>query len=272
VTAARLLHQWFTPRWVAEVIVERYFADLDLCDKVLEPACGPGAFLHAIPDHVDAVGVEIDPVLAAEARLATGRPVITGDFLQADLPAGITHVVGNPPFDARLIHAFLARCHSVLPDGGTAGFLLPAYVLQTSSKVVALNARWSISQELVPRNVFPRLSLPLVFARFVKDRRRALVGFFLYREVADVAALPAAIRHELAAGGQRGSVWRRAVRLAFARLGAVRATLEALYAAVERPTENRHWREKVRQTLQAFPEFRRAGAGLWEMRTEATAQ
>lgn len=261
------LHQWFTPRWVAEAILERHFAHLDLCDKVLEPACGPGAFLHAIPDHVDAVGVELDPVLAAAARAATGRHVIAGDFLQVDLPPGITHVVGNPPFEASLIHAFLARAHSVLPEGGTAGFLLPAYVLQTSSKVVALNRRWSISSELMPRNIFPRLKLPLVFALFRKDPMRNLVGFFLYREAADVAALPRDVRAELAGDG-RGSVWRRAVRAAFTRLGRTRATPAEIYAAIERPTENRYWREKVRQTLQTYREFAPVRAGVWELRAE----
>lgn len=34
---------------------------------------------------------------------------------------------------------------------------------------------------------------------------------------------------------------------------------------VERPSENRYWREKVRQTLQVYPEFQRAGAGTWQV-------
>lgn len=262
------LHQWFTPRWVAEAILERHFAHLDLCDRVLEPACGPGAFLHAIPADVDAIGVEVDPVLAEQARAATGRPVITGDFLQVELPPGITHMVGNPPFDAALIHGFLTRAHQVLPEGGTAGLLLPAYVLQTSSKVVALSRRWSISSELMPRNIFPRLKLPLVFALFRKDPMRHLVGFFLYREAADVAALPRDVRAELATDG-RGSVWRRAVRHAFQRLGRTRATPAELYAVVERPTENRFWREAVRRTLQVYPDFQPVRAGVWELRGEA---
>lgn len=260
------LHQWFTPRWVAEAIVERHFAHLDLCDKVLEPSCGAGAFLHAIPDHVDAIGVEIDPVVAATARAATGRQVIVGDFLQTELPSGITHVIGNPPFDSKLIHAFLRRVHGVLPEGGTAGLLLPAYVMQTHTKVMALNARWSISAELMPRNVFPRLKLPLVFALFRKDAARRLVGFFLYRESADVSALPAPVRAELVTGA-RGSVWRAAVRRAFEILGCRSATPAQLYAAVERPTENRFWREKVRQVLQSYPEFRRCAGGAWELAT-----
>lgn len=252
-----------TPAWVAEAVVERHFAHLDVADTVLEPSCGNGRFLAAVPDYVNAIGVEIDPALAALAAAQTGRQVICGDFLTAQIPYGITHVLGNPPFDARLIAGFLDRAHALLPDGGTCGLLLPAYVLQTSSKVMSMAERWSITQELMPRNVFPRLRLPLVFSMFRKDRQRTLVGFFLYREAADVARLPKPLRAELDACG--GSVWRRAVRVAFGMMGATRATLADLYAAVERPTENQFWRERVRATLQAYPEFKRAGAGVWEI-------
>lgn len=263
------LHQWFTPQWVAEAIIERHFAHLNLCDTVLEPSCGNGRFLAAIPEHVNAIGVEIDPLQAEAARASTGREVIVGDFLTARIDQPVTHVVGNPPFDARLIEGFLNRAHALLPNEGTCGLLLPAYVLQTSSKVMAMARKWSISQELMPRNIFPRLHLPLVFTMFRKERARTLVGFFLYAEAADVRAMPKQIRDEVEASG--GSVWRRAVRLAFAMVGKARATLADLYAAIERPSENRYWREKVRQVLQSYPEFRRAGAGLWELRSEVAA-
>lgn len=257
------LGQYFTPRWVAEAIVERHFAHLSSRDRVLEPSCGPGAFLLALPDEVDAVGVEIDPVLAAQARAATGREIICGDFLRVD-PGPVTHIVGNPPFSADLVHGFLDRAHALLPEGGTCGFLLPAYILQTSSKVALMNRKWSMQAELVPRNVFPRLKLPLVFSMFRKDRARSLVGFFLFRETEDVSAMPREVRAALD-GLDRGSVWRRAVRLAFAAAGDVVASLEALYAVVERPTPNRHWREKVRQVLQVYPEFSREPDGRWRV-------
>lgn len=236
-------------------------------DTVLEPSCGDGRFLLSIPEHVNAIGVELDPVMAEAARRNTGREVITGDFRTAPIDAQVTHIVGNPPFDAAIVHGFLDRAHELLPDGGRCGLMLPAYVLQTSSKVVAMNKRWSISQELMPRNIFPRLSLPLVFAMFRKDRVRTLVGFFLYRECADVARMPKDVRQALVDGESKGSVWRSAVRAAFARLGKLSASLDALYAAIERPTENKFWREKVRQTLQTYPEFKRSTAGVWCVRS-----
>jgi site-specific DNA-methyltransferase (adenine-specific) len=262
------LHQWFTPRWVCEAIVDRHFRGLNLGDAVLEPSCGDGRFLAAIPPEVSALGVEIDPAMARAARELTGREVICGDFTEVEIPGQFTHVIGNPPFQADTIHRFLQRAHGLLVDGGTCGLLLPAYVLQTSSKVMALNRQWSISQELMPRNIFPRLKLPLVFAQFRKDRARTLVGFFLYREAADVAAMPGDVRAALAQP-TRGSVWRRAVRAAFERVGRATVSLDALYAAVERPSENQFWREKVRQTLQVYPEFRRCAAGQWALSPEA---
>ncbi|MBX3653223.1 MAG: class I SAM-dependent methyltransferase [Ramlibacter sp.] len=270
VTLKPELHQWFTPRWVCEAIIERHYRDLDMGHTVLEPCCGDGRFLQALPAEVPAMGVEIDPVLAEHARAATGRPVITGDFLTADVPGRFTHVIGNPPFDAKLIHGFLARAHDLLHDGGLCGLLLPAYVLQTSSRVMAMNRRWSISQELMPRNIFPGLHLPLVFACFRKDQARTLVGFFLYREALDVAAMPSDVQQALQQPA-RGSVWRHAVRAAFARLGRASAALDDLYATVERPSANQFWREKVRQTLQAYPEFRRERAGTWAIASNLEA-
>lgn len=258
------LGQWFTPRWACEAIVERHFARLGSGDTVLEPSCGPGHFLLALPPSVDALGVEIDPVLAARARELTGREILCGDFLRVEIPRPVTHIVGNPPFQSDLVHGFLRRAHRLLPDGGSCGLLLPAYVLQTSSRVCELARDWSIETELVPRNLFPRLKLPLVFSMFRKDRARTLVGFFLYRETADVAAMPKEMREALVTA-TRGSVWRAAVRSAFAAVGECVASLEALYAVVERPTANRFWREKVRQVLQLYPEFARLADGRWRV-------
>lgn len=265
------LHQWFTPRWVCEAIVERHFADLNLGDTVIEPSCGDGRFLLALPEHVPAIGVELDPAVAARARANTGRQVICGDFRTVDIPGQATAIVGNPPFDARIIAGFLDRAHELLIEGGRCGLLLPAYVLQTSSKVVAMNERWSISQELMPRNIFPRLHLPLVFTMFRKDPARTLVGFFLYREAADVTALPKPVREAMAHTRNTGSVWRDAVLAAFRAMGRHEASLGDIYAAVEakRPTENRFFREKVRQVLQVYADFRRVRPGVWALRAAA---
>jgi len=70
-SATKRLGQYMTPDWAAHALVDRYFADLCCDDLVVEPSCGRGAFMRAIPAHVPVIGVEIDPDLAAEA--VTGR-------------------------------------------------------------------------------------------------------------------------------------------------------------------------------------------------------
>ncbi len=89
------LGQYMTPRWVAEALVQRFFGDLTDRDVVLEPSCGRGAWLHAIPSETPAIGVEIDPELAAVARLDTGRRVIVGDFRDVDLDFEPSVITGN---------------------------------------------------------------------------------------------------------------------------------------------------------------------------------
>src|SRR3546814_2869563 len=53
---------------------------------VIEPSCGTGSFLSAIPQHLPAYGVDIDPDIAAVAKANSGRQVIIGDFRSIELP------------------------------------------------------------------------------------------------------------------------------------------------------------------------------------------
>ena len=66
------------------------------------------------------LNVEIDPVQAQLARERTGRAVIAGDFLQVELPGDVEAIVGNPPFVASTVAAFLERSHAMLREGGGA--------------------------------------------------------------------------------------------------------------------------------------------------------
>jgi len=68
---------------------------LSSSDLVVEPSCGAGAFLKAIPDEVPVVGVKIDPELAEIAQQNTGPHVITGDFATATLPSSVTADIGK---------------------------------------------------------------------------------------------------------------------------------------------------------------------------------
>lgn len=258
------LNQYFTQSWAAELLVRRHFHDLNASDTVLEPSCGDGRFLMAIPRNVDAYGVEIDPVQASAAVENAGREVVVGDFLTVKLPRRPTVIIGNPPFVSDLIDGFLARCYHELDYGGRIGFLLPVYYLQTASKVVDLSRRFSIAQELLPKNLFERMSMPLMFCRFTKERRTVLSGFFLYEETDAIAGLKSDIRALVLGNKSTANCWRDAVEFALRAMGG-RATLNQLYQSIEnnRPTQNKWWREKVRQI--AGMHFVRVAAGEYAL-------
>lgn len=259
------LGQYPTPVWVAEAIVDRHFHDLDMGDCVAEPSCGPGAFLSAIPQHVPAFGVEIDASVAQQARLHTGRSVIVGDFQTIALDVQPTVILGNPPFNMKVVDGFLERAHQLLPDGGRCGFILPAYAFQTAARVAGYADRWSLMQEMIPRNIYPGLSLPLVFAIFSKDRRRTMIGFALYREAADIQGLAQPYRDTLTTG--TGPVWLLVVEEALRRLGG-EADVQTLYAEIEgkRPTKTQFWKEQIRRTLRRYGKrFVALGGGRYQL-------
>ena len=258
------LAQWFTPEWAASLLVERYFPHLSSSDLVIEPACGPGSFIKAIPEDVPVIGVEIDPELAEVARQNTGRRIITGDFTKVPLPENVTAVIGNPPYVLSLFESFLARAHSILPNEGRLGMLVPAYFWQTHSNVNAWSEKWSMRVDMIPRSLFPGIKLPLAFGVFQKDRRRQMIGLALYAECGMIRNLAKPAQEVLANGRPRTSVWRALVHDTLEQLGGS-ATLDQIYHVIEpkRPTATAFWREKVRQQLQRF--FVHRGPGEWAL-------
>jgi hypothetical protein len=265
-TSATLM-TYQTPTWAAERLVEHYYPDLSPADLVLEPTCGEGHFLDAIPPHVPAVGVELDAGRAAIAR-RTGREVLVGDVLTIDLGLTPTVVLGNPPFEARFVDALLDRAHRWLPEGGRCGLILPTFLLSTSARLVREAERWSIAQDLIPRELYPHLRLPLLFARFEKRRQRTLIGFTLFADMAGIRGLTKRARYILENG--RAPTWRAVVLDALRDCGG-EASLDDLYRAIEgrRPTANAHWRPKIRQVVQLYAV--RTGTGRYALRERGAA-
>lgn len=244
-----LLGQWMTPAWAAQDIVGHYFADLTSRDQVIEPSCGIGRFLAALPAHVPAVGVEIDPKLAHLARVNTGREVIVGDFRTVDLPVKPTVLIGNPPFQLSVVEGFLDRAYDLLPQDGRVGLILPCYIFQTAGTVVRLNKKWGMRQDMLPRNLFPGLSKPLCFAMLTRGMGKGMVGFRLYHETQAIQQL--AQRYQDLLNHGEGSVWYAVTHAALEKLGG-EAKVASILAEVagHQPTDNPHWAAKVRQTLQ----------------------
>ena len=262
------LCQFFTPLWVAEALLERHFPKLDCADCVIEPSCGQGNFLLAVPRSVPAIGIEIDEAVAAVAREQTGREIIVGDFRTVALTVEPTAIIGNPPFRAGVFDGFLDRAYELLPEGAKAGFILPTYFFQTAGRVWRYAERWSITSELIPRNAFhTRMHTPLLFALFSKDAKRIMVGFALYDEADALTRMARPYRKLLAA--QQGSAWKAVCQLALTRLGG-EAELLQIYKELERnrPTHTCWWREKIRQTLRVYRDaFRPIGAGRYALRS-----
>ena len=261
------LDQFFTPAWAPPILLREFFPDLSSKDIVVEPSAGDGRFLMAIPEHVDAYGVEIDPELAPIAAKNSGREVIQGDFLKVDLPRNPTVMIGNPPYDAKIIDGFLDRGYEAMDYGGRVGFLLPVYLFQTASRVMRYFERWSLRQALLPRNMFQNMQKPIMFATFTKERNRSMVGFLLYNETDQVSRLPKRYRYLFMGNQSRASLWGELVEQVLTDLGG-EADLPAIYAQIEgnRPTENAFWKEQVRKVLRKTAV--RVGPGRWRLREE----
>lgn len=130
------LSQFMTPRWAAALLVEQWFSYLTPADLVLEPTCGDGAFLAAVPADIRIIGVEIDPQLAKQARCDTGRTVLCGDFRTIKLPEKPTAIIGNPPFKISILESLLDRARQWLPDNGRCGLIVSTHMVQTPSTVL----------------------------------------------------------------------------------------------------------------------------------------
>lgn len=258
------LGQFFTGAWAAEYLFDAHFGHLTSASMLWEPTCGPGHMLCAVPSHIPCIGTEIDPMLAQRARIASGRPVITGNCLEVELPR-VTAVFGNPPFNLTLFDQLLQRCAEILALGNKAGFIIPAYFLQTSRTVMQLGRKWCISQEIIPRDLFHGLSKPLIFGSFTRDNRPQLIGFRLFPELAAIKELSARVQEDLSTriNGTR-SVWRETVKQVITDLGGT-APLSDIYRHIEgrRPTANQFWKEKVRQVCQQS--FSRVQEGVYSI-------
>ena len=259
------LCQYFTPTWAAEIIVDQLYPHLNQGDLVIEPTCGDGRFLSAIPAEVPAYGVEIDPQLADQARRNTGRHVITGDFAAVELPdLAPSLILGNPPYKADFIDILLERSQRLLRDGGEVGLLLPCYLFQTSSRVVRYSQDWSLRQTMVPRDMFERMEKPLMFAQFTKDRQRIMVGLLLHAETDALKQLHKEFRTIFIGNEARANVWGEAVERALMHLGG-QGTLQQIYQLMEgkRPTGNQWWKDKIRQICGLH--FERVGPGCYSL-------
>ena len=255
--------QWFTPQWFAEWWVERALPNLSATDVVLEACAGVGNLLAAIPAHVQALGVEIDPRLAAIAAARTQRRIIVGDIRTVPIDVQPSVVITNPPFRSSFVRQLLDRMYTLLPEDGSVHLLIPVGFFSAVRPTIRLAERWSMRQELIPRDLFHRLSLPICLASFSRTSERVMVGFAGYHELFAVRSLPRETQSILNDAPE--GAWRTVVARALAALGG-EATLEQIYATIEghRRTKGRpFWRDRVRAIC--GERFTRVGVGRFRL-------
>jgi len=262
----KALEQYQTPLWAAEALCELFLSEIERrgekAGRIAEPSCGVGHFLESLPPEIPAYGIELDPPLAETARKNSGREVFCEDFLLSETPSlpgyEPDHFLGNPPFKIETVRGFLQKAHGLLPDGGCCGFILPTHSFQHTHTLLDWNKNWRIQPWLLPRDIFQGLSVPILFALFQKEQGTELEGFALYRATHRIKAMPALLKQTLCHGNPEKpgakSTWTDVVTHALQHLGG-RASLPELYKTVEplRPTDNPHWKEKIRQILQLGP-------------------
>ena len=109
-------------------VVERVLGDAYIRqgERVLEPSCGCGRFLDALrAKGADAVGIEVDPGRAAQAR-AKGHKVLLANFLETVPTGDMDHVVMNPPFYGQHYAKHVTHALKFLKPGGKLTAILPA--------------------------------------------------------------------------------------------------------------------------------------------------
>lgn len=176
--------QVFTP----PAIVERMLGLIRNRGRVLEPACGDGAFAHRLAaEHSDVVALEIDPGCCPAGAINT-------DFFAYPEAERFATVIGNPPYvkardilpdtrkllGSRLLdgHAnlylhFIEKCVNHLRPGGELIFITPREFLKATG-AARLNT-WLYDQgtitdyqELGDARIFPGVGPNCAIWRFEK--------------------------------------------------------------------------------------------------------
>lgn len=264
--------QYMTKRWAAERLLE-HIGMPKAGEVVLEPSCGTGAWLHAVPSDVEAIGVEIDPALAAIAATDTGRRIIVGDFTEVEIDFDPSLIVGNPNFTSAIIEAFIRRTATLLPAAGRAAFILPCHSFSFASRTLSLLGGFETKIDLLPRDLYPRISFPLMLAQFKKSVETRLIGFVLFEEAAAIRSMRAEYR-QIAENGRR-PIWGEILECALRALGG-EGTLAEIYDVVEkfRPTANAFWRDALRReagTLCKRGRCERSAPGVFRLAAQLAA-
>ena len=140
-----------TPPAIARLMVER--ADFHAGHRILEPSCGTGRLLDALPADVTCVAVEIS--IPLQKHIFTHYPNVSlkgGDFLTrttADLGGQFDRVLMNPPFQRGTDIKHILHAQRMLTKDGVLVALCYNGSIQ-QRKLQPLTSSW----EVLPDNSF----------------------------------------------------------------------------------------------------------------------
>jgi adenine-specific DNA-methyltransferase len=200
---AKHLGQYFTPRYVAEFMLD--LSSKDSNSTVLEPACGQGIFLKILEErgYKNAIGYEIDKLLES----ITNVPIRYRSFIREKDTQKYDLVIGNPPYirwknlDIGLknelknddlwnkyfnslsdyLGIFIVKSIEALKDGGELIFITPEYWMNTQHAqslrdYVIENGYFTDIIHFNETPIFDNVASSIVIFKFVKGHDKVLFG------------------------------------------------------------------------------------------------
>lgn len=167
------LNEFYTPSNLIAAIWKAIAGGLPEGARVLEPSCGPGAFLGTAPEGVHVTGVEIDEISAGIAAALHPQHKIVRSSMENFAVANLERfdaVVGNPPFGLRggeknkdpgkqqwsAERYFLDTALDKTNDGGIVAMVLPTNVLDgDGDSATAFRAQLDAKAELLSAHRLP---------------------------------------------------------------------------------------------------------------------
>ncbi len=196
---------YFTPNLLADFIYQVLEKLNFTGGKILEAACGHGAFFARMPRSLrrnsDITGVELEPLSANIAKTLYPDIRVLSRSFQYFQERGFDLVIGNPPFapfsvfdkehpdlkDEMIHHYFVAKSARLLNENGLLAMIVPSYVLDNPKR----HLRHKIAEvaELVtayrfPSNLFEdaKITVDVVIFRRVKNPNTDWVESKLHKQ------------------------------------------------------------------------------------------
>ena len=203
--------QFFTPSVITEFVVNLLGLEEGGTGDVLEPSCGAGAFLNAIPKSYSTTAIEMMNEASAVARLCFPHArVLQENTLEVlhELEGRFDYVIGNPPFMsmkhtpelvgfevARFLGKaewyFLELAFQALRPGGYCAFIVPDGILGNSKdqpgRKWLMESSWLRAVISLPRETFYHVGTTVKTSVLVFQKRLPGIDLGNYQILMGVA-------------------------------------------------------------------------------------